>query len=68
MAKEVTAIQIIRRQNRHLKTRKYFENISDIWKKCITLDLCLFMFEKYTPGRAEARIKLCLSEYNIQAS
>ena len=57
----------IRRQNSRLRTGKYFENISDIWKKCIILDLCLFMFEKYTSGRAEARIKL-LSEHNIQAS
>ena len=48
----------IRRQNSRLRTGKYFENISDIWKKCIILDLCLFMFEKYTSGRAEARIKL----------
>ena len=48
----------IRRQNSRLRTGKYIENISDIWKKCIILDLCLFMFEKYTSGRAEARIKL----------
>ena len=37
----------IRRQNSRLRTGKYFENISDIWKKCVILDLCLFMFEKY---------------------
>ena len=48
----------IRRQNSRLRTGKYFENISDIWKKCKKLDLCLFMFEKYTSERAEARIKL----------
>jgi len=49
----------IRRQNSRLKTGKYsFENISDIWKNGIILDLCLFVFEKYTPGRGEARIKL----------
>ena len=30
-----------------LRGQKYFENISDIWKKCVILDLCLFMFEKY---------------------
>ena len=47
----------IRRQNSLLRTGKYIENISDIWKKCIILDLCLFMFEKYTSGRGEARIK-----------
>ena len=49
----------IRRQNSRLRTGKYIENISDIWKKCIIiLDLCFFMFEKYTSGRGEARIKL----------
>ena len=48
----------IRRQNSRLKTGKYFENISDIWKNGIIPDLCLFVFEKYTPRRAGARIKL----------
>ena len=48
----------IRRQNSRPRTGKYIENISDIWKKCIILDLCLFMFEKYICGRGEARIKL----------
>ena len=48
----------IRKQNSRLKSGKYFENISHIWKNGIILDLCLFLFEKYTPGRAEARIRL----------
>ena len=46
----------IRRQNSRLKTGKYFENISDIWKNGIILDLRL-LCSKHTPGRAEARTK-----------
>ena len=53
MAKKVTAIQ-----SEDKIAVWELENISDIWKKCIILDLCLFMFEKYTSGRAEDGIKL----------
>ena len=56
MAKEVIAIQSEDKMA-VWKLENIFK-IPDIWNKCIILDLCLFMFEKYTPVRAEARIKV----------
>ena len=50
----------IRRQNSRLKTGKYFENISDIWKNGIILDLRLLCSKHIHPEELRLAQNHCM--------